>query len=163
MERRLVKGETLEENINSIDLILQSWAPLLGHYITGVIPPIPILHRQMLPEADGTILKMLLPFSGKVVAAYISIGRYVVKPATIDVWSTDSVGFGGTRIVCDKPMHVYFSDQWQVVAGCLLEATVSPTNAIEDINIGVLVNIDVEQAHKERQLIEGLRRLEQVQ
>ena len=58
MERKLVKGETLEQNIDSIDLILQSWAPRLGSYVVGVIPPVPILHRQLRPEDDGTILKV---------------------------------------------------------------------------------------------------------
>ena len=160
MERKLIKGETFEQCIDSIDLILQQWSTRLGNYITGIIPPVPILHYQRVPEEDGTILKMLLPFSGRITAAYISIGKYNVRPAAIDVWSTDTIGYGGTRIVCDKPIHAYFNDQWQVVAGCLLEASVIPPNAIADINIGVLVDIDIDQARKERQLIDGLRQLE---
>ena len=160
MERRLIKGETFEENIDSIDLILQAWAPRLGNYIMGVIPPIPILHRQRVPEEDGTILKLLLPFSGKIVAAYISIGKYNVKPVTLDVWSTGAIGFGGARLVCDRPLHTYFTDKWRVTAGCLLEAAIDPPNAIEDINIGILALIDMEHAEKEHQMLEGLRQLE---
>ncbi len=160
MERKLIKGETLEEHIDSIDLILQSWAPRLGTNVIGVIPPIPILHRQLLPEVDGTILKMLLPFSGSVVAAYISIGKYNVKPATIDIWTTGTIGFGGTSIVCDKALHIYFPESWQVTAGSLLRATVDPPTAIEDINIGVLVHVEIAQAYKERYLVEALRKIE---
>ena len=163
MERRFVKGDTLEQNIDSIDLILQSWAPRLGQYITGVIPPVPILHHTRLPDEDGTILKLLIPFSGKVTAAYISIGKYNVRPATIDVWSTSEAGYGGIRIICDRPLHAHFGDPWQVPAGCILEATVTPPNAIEDINIGVLINIDMEHTQHVRQLIDALRVMEQVQ
>ncbi len=163
MELKLVKGETFEENITSIDLILQSWAPRLGSYMVGVIPPVPILHRQLLPEPSGTILKLLLPFSGRIVSAYISIGKYNVRPATVDVWTTGSIGFGGNKFVCDKPVHTYFPENWQVVAGCMLEAVVNPPNAIEDINIGILVHIEMEQLYKDRQLLEGLRQLEGIQ
>ena len=160
MDRKLVKGETLETCIDSIDLILQSWVPRLGSYVVGVIPPIPIMHRQLIPEVDGTILKILLPFSGNVVAAYISIGKYNTTPATIDVWSTGSVGFGGTKLICDKPLHTYFTDSWPIVAGCLLEATVTPPNAIEDINIGILIHANMDQMYKEQRLLDGLRKLE---
>ena len=160
MVRKLVKGETLEECIDSIDLILQSWSTRLGTHVISVTPPVPILHRQLLPEADGTILKMLLPFSGTIVAAYISIGKYNVRPAIIDVWTTGSIGFGGTRIICERPMHVYLPDRWLVVAGTILEATTTPPNAIEDINIGVLVRMEMSEAYKERYLLEGLRKLE---
>ena len=160
MERKFVKGETLEECIDSIDLILQSWSTRLGSYIVGITPPIPILHRCLAPEADGNILKMLLPFSGKIVAAYISIGRYNVRPAIIDIWTSGSIGFGGTQITCDRPVHTYFPDQWNVVAGTLLEATVTPTNAIEDVNMGVLVHMEATQAYRERHLLEELRKLE---
>ena len=163
MERKFIKGTTFEEYIDSIDLILQSWAPRLGSYVVGVIPPVPILHWQALPEPDGTILKMLLPFSGKITAAYISIGKYNVRPATLDVWSTGSIGFGGQKFVCDKPLHTYFTNSWQIVAGCLLEATVDPPNAIEDINIGILIHADIEHTHKEQQLLDGLRKLESFQ
>ena len=160
MDRKLVKGETLEDCIDSIDLILQSWAPRLGSYVVGVIPPIPILYRCLVPEPDGTILKMLLPFAGKIVAGYISIGKYNTKPAIIDVWSTGSIGFGGTKLSCDRPLHVYFPDQWQVVAGSFLEAVVDPPNAIEDISVGILVHVEMEYVHKEKQLLEGLRKIE---
>ena len=161
MDRKFVKGGTPKENIDSIDLILQAWAPQLGTHIVGVIPPVPILHRQLLPEADGTILKILLPFSGEVVAAYISIGKYNTKPATIDVWASGGAKLGGTRFVCDKPLHMNITNHWQVVASCLLEAIVDPPDAIEDINIGILIHVKIEQAYKEQQLLEGLKQLEQ--
>ena len=160
MERKLISGETLEQNIDSIDLILQSWAPRIGTHIVGAIPPVPILHYQRLPEEDGTILKMVFPFSGKIVAAYISIGKYNVRPANIDVWSTGDTGYEGTRIVCDQPLHKYFTDQWRVTAGSILEVTTTPPNAIEDINIGILASIDMEHAQYKRQLIDALRELE---
>ncbi len=159
MQRKFIKGDTIEDCLDSLDLILQSWAPRLGQYITGIIPPVPILHHQLLPDAEGNIFKMLLPFSGKIVASYIGIGKYNVKPATVSVWSTGGSGIGGTKIICDRPMHTYITDKWYITAGCLLEATVDPPNAIEDINIGALVYVDIEHSYKEQLLLNALENL----
>lgn len=159
VEHKFVKGDSLEDNIHSIDLILQSWAPRLGNYITGIIPPVPIMHYQKLADSDGTIFGGIIPFKGKITAAFFSVGKLNKKPLRIKV----SVLYNGIQsamtVECEKIFNIVYPD-FVVEAGSIVKVAMEPADAAEELYIGILVHPNLESTNKERQLIEGLKQLE---
>lgn len=159
MEHKIVKGDSIEDNIDSIDLILQSWAPKLGNYITGIIPPVPIMHYQKQADFDGIIFGGILPFKGKITAAFFSVGKLNKKPFYLKIRILHNGIQSGVTIECDKLFSAVHPD-FVAEAGSIIKVAMEPIDAAEELYIGILVHPDLEYANKERQLIEGLKLLE---
>ena len=155
MERKFIKGDTVEDNIDSVDLILQSWAPRLGNCVTGIIPPVPILHYQKYPDEEGVIFGGVIPFKGKISDAFFAIGKYAKKPLYLKIRILYKGIQSGTTLECDKPFQSYHSEIL-IEAGSIIKVSVEPIDSAEQFYIGILAHADVEHAQKEQQLIAGL-------
>lgn len=162
MEHKLVKGDSIEANIDSIDLILQSWSSRLGNYIIGVIPPVPIMHYQKLPDSDGIVFGGILPFKGRIAAAFFSVGKFNKKPLYLKIRILHNGVQSGVTIECEKPFNFY-SPELLVEAGSIIKVAMEPINAGEELYIGILVHPDLEYTNRDKQLIEGLKLLEEQQ
>lgn len=159
MNRKFIKGDSIDDNIDSIDLILQSWAPRLGNYVTGIIPPVPIMHYQKLPDSDGIVFGGILPFRGKITAAFLNVGKFNKKPLYIKIRILYKGVQTGVTIECEKAFNLFYPD-FDVEAGSILKVAMEPIDAGEELYIGILVCPDLAYTNKERQLIEGLKLLE---
>ena len=162
MERKFIKGELIEDNIDSIDLILQSWAPRLGNYITGIIPPVPIMHYQKLPDSDGVVFGGILPFKGKITAAFFNVGKFNKKPLYLKIRVLHNGVQSGVTIECEKPFNLYYPEL-VVEAGSIIKVAMEPVDAGEELYIGILVHPNLEYTNRDQQLIEGLKLLEKQQ
>ena len=65
---KIVKGSTVEQQIRSIDGILNSWNRRIPRKITGVITPFPISGYANNPQ-DKVILRYMFPVDGKITVA----------------------------------------------------------------------------------------------
>jgi hypothetical protein len=160
MERRFVKGTSVDENIDSIDLILQHWEGRLGNWITGIIPPIPILHHCKTPGEDGTVFAGLLPCGGKVTDAYLSIGSFKQRPITILISINSPSGdVRGVKLDVDK-VFVRWQQEVLVVAGSIIRVEILPVDGARDFLIGILLHPEMEQTTKEHRMLKELKQLE---
>ena len=159
MDRKFIKGDSLDANIDSIDLIMQSWAPRLGNYVVGIIPPVPIMHYQKLPDSDGIIFGGILPFKGRIIAAFINIGKFNTKPLYLKIRVLFKGVQSGVTIECDKAFNFY-NPEFDIEAGSIIKVAMEPVTAGEELYIGFLVHPDLEYTNKYRQLTEGLKLLE---
>ena len=158
MDRKLIKGESVEENIDSIDLILQAWAPQLGSYIVGITPPVPIMHYQKMPDSDGTIFGGILPFDGRISGAFFNVGKFNKKPLYLKIRVLCDGVQSGVTIECERAFNVHRSD-FIIKAGSIIRVALEPTDGAEELYIGMLLHPSLEHADRERQLRNGLKLL----
>ncbi len=69
---KLIKGETLEDQIKSVDIILSRFSRRLRKTVTGIITPFPISNYVQTP-VDGTVLKYMFPAEGKILSGVVYI------------------------------------------------------------------------------------------
>ena len=69
---KLIKGETLENQMRSVDKILDRFSRRLHKTATGIITPFPISNYVQTP-ADGVILKYMFPAGGKILSGVMYI------------------------------------------------------------------------------------------
>ena len=62
---KIIKGETLEKQMNHVDRILKSYSIRLHKTVTGIITPFPISNYSE-TSADGVVLRYMFPAYGKV-------------------------------------------------------------------------------------------------
>lgn len=156
MERKFIKGDCIEDCLDSIDLILQSWAPRLAMHVVGIIPPIPVLHHQKLADVDGCIFAGILPFTGKISKAFLAIGKYNVKPITVRIDIYSEITRAGARIEADKPI-VSYSSEISINAGDVIRVRIVPADGAEEFLIGILCHPEITSADKEVRLISELK------
>ena len=159
MERKFIKGESTEDCLDSIDLILQNWAPKLSTHIVGVISPIPILHHQSKADSEGCVFAGILPFTGKISKAFLAIGKYHKKPITVRIDIYSEITRNGARLECDKPIISYANDI-AVNAGDVVRVRITPVDGAEEFLIGLLCHPEVSSGDKDARLISELRLLD---
>ena len=157
---KIVKGQTLEENIISIDLILDSWKGKLGNWITGIIPPIPMMHWCSAPSEGGIIYKAIFPTPGQISCAYVVIEKFLIKPVTFHVHVQGDVARSGIRLECDRRLSFYSpGTPWKLDAGSILEVMLEPAQGAQDIFIGFAFVPDMQASVKEHYALEAFRLL----
>lgn len=68
----IIKGETLEKQMRSVDVILSRFSRRLHKTATGIITPFPISNYVQTPS-EGTILKYMFPAAGKILSGVMHI------------------------------------------------------------------------------------------
>ena len=159
MDRKFIKGDNIEDCLDSIDLILQSWAPRLGTHIIGIMPPVPILAHQHHADKDGLIFAGVLPFTGKISTAFLVIGKYNTKPVSVIITMQSEVTRSGATIQADKPIIRYQTDIL-VNTGDVVRVEVIPADGAEEFLIGFLCYPEMAASDKEARLISELRMLD---
>ena len=159
MERIIIKGDSTEDCLDSIDLVLQSWATRLGTHIIGIIPPVPILHHQKLADSEGCIFAGIIPFTGKISKAFLAINKYNVKPITVEINIYSEITHAGARFECDKPIISYLNEV-ATNAGDIVRIRITPVNGAEEFLVGLLCHPEVTAGDKEARLISELRMLD---
>ena len=159
MERKFIKGDNLEDCLDSIDLIMQNWAPRLGTHIVSVVSPIPILHHQKTADSEGCIFAGILPFTGKISKAFLAIGKYHKKPLIVRIDIYSEITRNGARLECDKPL-ISYSNDIAVNAGDVVRVRITPVDGAEEFLIGLLCHPEIAPGDKEARLISELRLLD---
>jgi len=160
MERKLIRGDTVEEQISSIDRILHSHQGKLGKKIVGLIPPIPIMHSARTIDEDGRIFAAVLPVKGRISTACFSIGKYNKRTAILEASLThadDSVS--AKRFTCRKPVEIFDTDL-PVQVGDVLRINAADPTALTDVLVGILLHAELSQATAASQMYEEILKLQ---
>ena len=63
---KIIKGDSLEAQMEHVDRILKTYSKRLHKTVTGVITSFPISKYSKVPADDDTILHYMFPISGKI-------------------------------------------------------------------------------------------------
>lgn len=69
---KIIKGETLEKQMEHVDTILRRFSRRLHKTVVGVVPPCPISNYVQSP-VDGVVLKYMFPTDGEITFAALYI------------------------------------------------------------------------------------------
>ncbi|SRR5712691_10472483 len=139
MDRPLIQGKTLEEKFISLEKILQSFQRRLGTKVMGIIPPVPIFYSQKFPSESGIIFSALIPLSGDIPKAFIRVGNFLAKDPTLTVTVATDVASSSAKVILKDAVTTY-DLSWKISAGSIIEASIFPVNAVEDIFVAMLIN-----------------------
>lgn len=155
MKQRLVlEGRTTAEKLAHVERILDSFRGRLGKTIVGIIPPVPIMHYCAFPE-NGLIARLLIPISGVIDKAYMRIGHYASREATITVTITSTSSSKSVNFLCNRHVNQYATRE-RIQAGDVIEIR---GEGVSDIHIAVAIQPDMKQAVKESYMLEGFMAL----
>jgi len=157
MDRPVIKGETVEEKLDSVEAHLRQMRGSLGTKIFGFIPPVPIFAYCSKPPENGILTKILVPYSCDVGNVFIRVGKYNKKSAVFIVSFGTDIAESSMRVELKAPVHIY-KPVWHFDAGTILTLAVSDPLAVEEIIVGMETFPDIEKGKQEvfvqKQLIE---------
>ncbi len=160
MERKLIHGETIEQKLESVEAVLQSFRRRLSTKVIGYTMPIPVLASKDILGADGIVARRLIPFNGNLTDAYIHIGEMTVKEIIVTATLSTDIASSSVRVTINKPFQS-FTLNFSITAGSLLVVSVNDPIGVKDVDIGFLVYPELSNAmNKETFLLEEILRLE---
>ncbi len=160
MERKLIQGETVEQKLESLEAILQSFRRRLSTKVIGYTTPIPVLASRDIIGADGIVARRLIPFNGSLSDAYIHIGEMAAKEIIVTATLSTDIASSSVRVAINKPFQS-FTLNFSITAGSLLTVSVNDPAGIKDVDIGFLVYPELNSSvNKETFLLEEILRLE---
>jgi hypothetical protein len=163
MERKLIRGKTTEQKLDSIDKILQSFQRRLGNKVVGIIPPVPILHSTRTVPEDGLVFAAIIPLNGIVTTLCFSLIMAKRKTETFDITLTRPDGSTHTKgVVCRKPVEV-FQPGINVSVGDVVRIMAFNPADISDILIGALIHAEITPQSRDAQMLDRLLELEREQ
>jgi hypothetical protein len=140
MELKVVKGETIEEQITSIDRLLWHYKSLIqvgGNTTVGAMSPIPIFQKCALPDTHGQVMKILIPMNCKITDAMIYFGLKKIEELVLSV-TLETPTRAGTDKISIKDELTQFSLNWTIEKGSIVTCTVNEPHEVEDILIAFL-------------------------
>jgi len=134
---KIIKGETVEEQIKHIDTLLKRFSRKLHKTVVGIVPPYPISNYVQSP-IDGVVLKYMFPADGKIVLGVLHIED--MPKSGIDIYAV--VHFDETQkseTFFTKKESILIKPDIDIVAGSRLTLSVK-TNG-EELVSGVWVSL----------------------
>jgi len=154
--RKLIKGKTVEEKLDSIEHILTSFRSRLGNKIVGLMPPVVILHNKRVIDGDGRIFAGIMPLNGIVTTVCFSIANYTGKGAIVElsiVRRDSTILLKGFE--CKREVEVLKPDL-PVEVGDILRINAKDPKSISDILIGALIHPAMGETQKQELLLASL-------
>ena len=159
---KMIKGETLEKQIEHIDRILKSYSHRLHKTITGVITPFPISSYSETP-IDNIVLRYMFPVDGRITVG----GLFVEDMPKHGVDVTTTILQASTQIsntVFSKKQSIIVTPNVKVSAGDRLiirVISVSSEETVSGIWIAFLWTPEVKDSVIKQFLIEDLEKNEE--
>jgi hypothetical protein len=157
---KIIHGETIEDKFTSLELVLCSFQRRLSTKVIGLLPPVVIMHRQLMPDAGGTFFKGVLPLHGNIVRLCLNVGlaSKLGSPCHIHHYN------GNVETIANKPIakhtEIYTLDM-SVQPGDVIELSTDVSAELHDIMFGLLlVPAVVGQMRQEHFLLDQLLQLE---
>ena len=92
VNRKIIRGRTTKEQMDSIEHALISASRKQPRSARALLPPVPIFLHCNVPQKDGTIGQILIPFDCNVTVALINIGVMKNEEHTLIVQSISGEG-----------------------------------------------------------------------
>lgn len=167
MRKFCLKGETVEERLNSAEVALKHAFRRLHKTVVGVIPPVPIFTYVQHPLDDGTIMTAVMPAGGRIRKGALAVRTYNHPKAIEFECSVERAsGSYSEKFTTKKP--VYLVDLGiDILAGDVITVKVDKTRtdddsawAIEGIWISFLFDMRIEDMAVVNRMIDELERIE---
>lgn len=134
---KLIKGDTVENQIKHIDTILDRFSRRLHKTTAGVISPCLISNYVKSPD-DGVVLRTMFPVDGKVVLGAMYVEE--MPKAGIDIYTTISHGVGTRKeSVFTKRQSTLVKPNVNVSAGSRIALIVRPRNEMKVYGVWVSI------------------------
>lgn len=135
--RDIIRGDTIEEKLRSIGATLRSFQRRLSTKVIGLIPPVPFVHRQAMPDTDGTVFECIVPLHGRVIRLCMYAKR-VEKGTTIRVYYVSKSVERIITLENVEQTRVQPIDEL-ISAGDIIRVVCDPPDGLAGILIGVLI------------------------
>ena len=156
---KIIKGETVEKQMEHVDTILSRMSRKLHKTVTGIITPFPISNYAQDP-IDKVVLRYMFPADGK-----ISVGGAFIENIPKDGIDIYMNIHRGDSVISEslftKKKYALIEFDADVFAGDRLTVSVSPKGdgKVSGIWISFLWTPNVKDAEIKRFLIEDLERI----
>lgn len=160
MERTLIHGETVEEKLASIEVLLQQFRRRLSTKVIGVVPPVPILHHQQSVGPNGMLFEGIAPFDGTVIRLCLCLSEYASKRPEVHytIQHTDTT-YTLARTV-SKEVEVFNIDV-PVSVGDIMRIRIDPVDAVGQALVGLLLHPVNDVVNQEKFLLDNFLALEE--
>ena len=157
---KIIKGDTTEQQIVSIDKILKSFQGRLSKKVVSLTPPVPIIASCVKP-LDGRIFAGIIPFSGIMNVFCISVSRMLTKEPIIVVSANHRRGASYTReFIMKRNTHVFDLDM-DIQTGDIFRITEKAAGSVEDVLLGALIHPTMDKVSKETQILSQILSLQE--
>lgn len=153
---KLIKGDSVEKQIKHIDTILSRMLRRMHKTVVAVTAPVPVFNYLPRPEADGTLLRAILP-KGRIIRGFMYVGQYEEGKQEVGFTAAvTSPGGGMSRdFATRKPLFVVDPDI-PVETGARLRFWTHSPELIKDIWVGFLIQVGVKDSYKEQFILDEL-------
>ena len=157
-----IKGNTNEEKIASIKMILRRMTRKLSSKVIGVLPVSPVFDFAYEPDPDGVVMRRLFPVTGKITQAAIAFDSKGKKPISLTISVENDLAmrsFSSSYAI--KKMATTLSLNFEILAGdkVTIKAKVEEGEEVKGIWIGFAFEANLKSLTKKDFLLEELERL----
>lgn len=123
-DMKIIKGKTTEEQMKSVDVILNRFSRRLHKTVTGVLSPYPISNYTQSP-VNGVVLKYMFPINGRILLGCVFIED--MPKSGVDIYAVvhTEEGHKGETFFAKK-QSILIRPNIDVVAGSRLVLSVMP-------------------------------------
>lgn len=157
---KLIKGNTLKKQMESVDRILKSYSYKLHKTTTGLITPFPISSYS--ETSEKPVIRYMFPADGKITAGGMCIEEMPKAGVSINITVCSGLECE-SKVVETKRQHIAISPNLEVKFGSRLIIKVSPVNEgdiVSNIWIAFLWVPVIKDIETRQFLIDDLMRIE---
>jgi len=160
--RKRVRGESINDKIDSIDRHLDNLYKRAGKYVVGALPPVPVFDYVTAPELEtGVVLRRLFPGPGMISKGAMFIEEYLDKgEATITVEVFGPLGGSNVKLPTRQQM-ITVTPNLPVDAGFRLVVSIDPPGLVKGVWTSFLLEVGWRQCKTEKFLLEELAKLQE--
>lgn len=153
-KNQIIKGNTIEEKIKSIERVLWNYKARLSTKVIGIIPPIPIFENLEVVGEDGIVTQKLFPLSGTIIRACMAIREYEGTGSVMFTIASQGVEKGSSSTF-ETRKHLLIEDIGLIVeVGDLVTLRVDSPERVRGVFLGILFEVGMKDVKKEEFLID---------
>lgn len=151
----IVKGDSVEKQIKHIDTILSRILRRMHKTVVAITPPVPVFNYLPRPEADGTLLRSILP-QGRIIRGFMYIGNYAERKEVKFTAVVSGPGGGRSKDFSTGRNLFIVDPNIEVETGSRLRFFTHSPEMISDVWVGFLIQVAVRDSYKEQLVLDAL-------
>ena len=158
---KVIKGETLEEQMKHVDTVLKRFSRRLHKTVVGVIPPYPI-SGYVQSSIDGVVLRYMFPAEGRIILGALHIEE--MPKSGVDVYAVVHLeDIHKSEVFFTKKASVLIRPDIDVVARSRLTLSVKAKGEeqVSGIWASLLWVPEIKDSVIKRFLVDGLDKVEE--
>ena len=152
---KLVKGDSVEQQIQHIDTVLQRMQRRTHKTVVGIIPPNLTFGFVDKPTEDGILLRAIFP-AGRLLKGFMYVEHYADKQPVTFVAEVSGQSGSQTRDFTTRKQLLVIEPDLQLDIGDRLTFKVKEWDKVQGIWIGFLFHIEMKDSVKETYLLDQI-------